>query len=76
MSEHEQRVINECVELEAKIDKLIDFTNSDLYKSLDLVEQGLLMMQKLHMDSYSNVLRDRIQRFQFSINRGSTNENI
>jgi len=63
MLEHEERVIDECTELETKIDKLIDFMHGDIYPALFAVDQGMLMVQLSHMKSYASVLRNRIERF-------------
>lgn len=63
MLEHEKRVVDECTELEVKIDKLIEFMHGDFYPTLPAIDQGLLMVQIRNMQSYANVLRDRIERF-------------
>jgi len=63
MLEHERRAVNECTELEAKIDKLIDFMHGDFYPTLPVIDQGLMMVQIRNMQSYASVLRDRIDRF-------------
>lgn len=66
MSEYKQRVVEECAELENKIDKLISFMHGDLYASLVAVEKGMLMVQLSHMKSYAGVLHDRIERFHIN----------
>jgi len=63
MNDFQQRVIDECDELESKIDKLIEFMHGDIYPALPATEQGLLMVQLSHMKSYADTLRSRIERF-------------
>jgi hypothetical protein len=73
MSDFKERVINECDDLEKKIDMLIDFMHGDIYPALSATDQGLLMVQLSHMKAYANVLRDRIERFTTGDMRNETN---
>jgi hypothetical protein len=63
MNEFQTRVKEETIDLEGKIDKLIDFMHGDIYPKLTATDQGLLMVQLSHMKVYASVLRDRIERF-------------
>lgn len=64
MSTFKIRVQEECTELEVKIDKLIEFImHGDIYPTLKVTDQGLLMVQLSHMKAYASVLRDRVERF-------------
>lgn len=55
-----KRMFNEHSELEAKINKLQDFINSDKYSELSTIQKGLLHKQCNFMIGYMNVLRERI----------------
>lgn len=63
MKDFQQRVIDECNELEEKMNKLIGFMCGDAYANLPAKEQGLLMVQLSHMKCYSGCLRERIDLF-------------
>lgn len=60
---HEQRVIDEKSELDAKLPKLREFTATETFAGLDPADQRLLQSQALAMDGYSSILRRRIDRF-------------
>jgi hypothetical protein len=60
---HQQRVIDELVELDKKIKKLFSFAGSDIYNSLEEADRTLLDIQLSIMDTYSQVLRKRVSRF-------------
>jgi hypothetical protein len=60
---HQQRVIAEKVELDNRIEKLGNFSNTPLYQSLDELEQNRLSDQCDAMQLYSEVLADRIAAF-------------
>lgn len=64
MQPHQQRVVEESEELDAKLEKLINFINSGTFSSLDREDQSLLIAQKFYMIDYSHVLHKRIARFQ------------
>lgn len=63
MQKHEQRVVDECVELAGKLDKLSVFLAGKLYYTLPAEDQELLALQCVHMRSYLDVLDCRIARF-------------
>lgn len=57
------RVIQERHELEEKLIKLKAFMESEFFKTLSEVSQGLLTEQAVHMDGYLKVLDARIELF-------------
>lgn len=61
---HQQRVVCEKQELDARIDKLKDFIgNNPIFDSLEKDEQYRLKRQYNHMCDYSDVLGERIEAF-------------
>ena len=63
MEDYQQRVIEEKKELDEKISKLKDFGNTLNFTQLATVEQGLLRLQLVAMNNYSDVLGQRIDLF-------------
>lgn len=63
MQDFQKRVVDEQVELDGKIRKLVDFMHGDIYASLPAIDQGLMMVQLDHMRMYSEALGRRIERF-------------
>lgn len=63
MKPHEQRVVDEKNELGEKLEKLLTFLQTDLYKSLNEKEQELLYFQSQVMEDYYEVLQQRIDLF-------------
>lgn len=64
MTDYQLRVINEEVELDNKIEKLHVFImESEIFKSLSIMEQGLLRDQLCIMRIYRDILRQRIKVF-------------
>lgn len=61
---HEQRVMDEKVELDTKLEALHNFAASDVFPKLSLAEQARLLKQLHVMEDYSSVLNDRIEAFQ------------
>lgn len=57
------RVLLEKKELDEKLDKLKSFLHSEKALSLNVEDQMLLSQQAVFMQSYTDVLRDRIKRF-------------
>lgn len=66
MNPHEQRVIDEKAELDAKLGNLIPFLGSDTCHSLPFDERGRLHRQAEVMREYSSILGDRINHFEGS----------
>ena len=63
MQPDQQRVVDEKNDLVNKLARLVDFMHSETYASLAPLEQGLLMVQQVAMDNYSNALMRRIELF-------------
>lgn len=60
---HQQRVVEEKAELDAKLVKLNAFFNTDIFAGIDGEEQNRLRRQASHMADYSEVLAERISAF-------------
>ena len=60
---HQQRVITEKQELDAKLTKLGFFLESDTFANLNIVERGQLHRQYQSMSEYSKILGERINYF-------------
>lgn len=56
-----ERMIEEKIKLEIKINKLRKFQEKDTYKVLSEVQQCYIEMQLVHMESYRKILGDRIK---------------
>ena len=67
MMPHQQRVIDEKEELDAKLGKLIPFLASDTCLSLPFDERSRLKRQSEVMAEYSAILGERISAFVGSI---------
>lgn len=67
---HEQRVMEERMELEAKIAKLDAFIDADLFRTLDAAEQLRLHRQLKAMKVYASILGERIAAFRANAGRG------
>ena len=63
MEPHQERVVVEKSELDAKIEKLDSFRAGTIFQTLAAEEQDRLNMQLSHMRAYSGVLADRIEAF-------------
>lgn len=63
MQPHEQRVVDEHKELVAKLSRLVQFMETDLYHGLSFDEQHLLARQCRVMHEYSSILALRINAF-------------
>jgi len=57
---HVERMIVEKVELQEKVQKLLDFINTPIYQELDETIKGLLAIQGRAMQTYLEVLQLRI----------------
>lgn len=60
---HQQRVVDEKVELDKKRTALDDFFKSDIYERVGAAEQVRLMQQASTMLVYSQILGERIEAF-------------
>jgi len=63
MQPHQQRVIDEKAELDAKMDKLTAFIDTPIFSSLPAQEQERLVRQLHYMGHYTAVLGERIAAF-------------
>lgn len=63
MTGFQSRVIDELSELNLKINALAAFTIGAVFKSLDPVDQSLLVRQLDTMSAYRHILEKRISRF-------------
>lgn len=54
------RLINEQFELQEKINKLKEFTNSGNFTNIDIFQQNLLKEQIIAMDTYNGILIKRL----------------
>lgn len=63
MTSFQERVIEEQKELDIKLNKLLDFCDTDTFESLPYEERSSLLIQQNLMAAYSNVLQARIKRF-------------
>jgi hypothetical protein len=60
---HQQRVVDERDELDSKAAKLNSFFETPIFDGLDAAEQGRLRTQLVAMETYSDILRERIAAF-------------
>jgi hypothetical protein len=60
---HQERVVRERAELDAKAERLGAFINGEIYATLDPAERLRLLDQHAAMTEYSNVLASRIAAF-------------
>ena len=56
MRKYQQRVVDEKTELDTKRKDLRTFMHGDVYAALSATQQGLLMVQLVAMDNYSDAL--------------------
>lgn len=61
---HQERVVQEKVDLDMKISKLDNFFHGEVYPFVADDEQKRLMRQFGYMKDYSNVLTERIAAFR------------
>lgn len=59
-----ERLIIESKELEEKFEKLDSFLKTSKFQALDSQNRTLLRNQRLHMESYLNILKERIDIIQ------------
>lgn len=64
MKDFQQRVVEEKKELDSKLSNLKTFMSSKDYESLPLKHKQLLIRQRVLMDEYSDILKNRIELFK------------
>lgn len=62
MSDFKTRLETEKRELDEKIEKLSDFQSSENFSTIDPVQQTLLNIQLKAMETYSQILLERLVR--------------
>ena len=60
---HERRVLDEKLELDARLERLTAFFGTQMYTALPERERLLMWRQANHMKAYSDVLGERIDLF-------------
>lgn len=63
---HQERVVKEKAELDEKLSKLRLFFTSDTFAMVNVEEQERLRRQESAMHTYSEILGERIDRFERS----------
>ncbi len=63
MKPHQERVVTEKQELDAKLEKLAAFIIGDIFPTLPDAEQSQLQRQRNAMEDYSEILGERITAF-------------
>jgi hypothetical protein len=63
MQPHQQRVVDEKADLDAKIEKLTTFVGGLVFESLSPPEKNWLTQQLNVMGQYSSILGERIAAF-------------
>ena len=63
MQPHQQRVVDEHIELVTRAKALYVFLAGKMFETLDLDEQELLKMQYYSMMVYAGILQKRIAKF-------------
>lgn len=64
MQPHQQRVVDEKIDLDTKLEKLKAFGKTGIFDGLPTEEKQRLTEQEMHMENYSDVLGRRIAAFQ------------
>ena len=62
MSTFKERLIEEKAQLQEKIEKLESFVQSDNFQKIDAVQMSLLNCQLFAMQTYNQILIERIVR--------------
>ena len=63
MEPHQQRVVDEKLQLDEKLEKLNNFFMNPIFKTLNVEEQDRLIVQSHYMAQYSRILKERIDCF-------------
>jgi hypothetical protein len=62
MSDFKTRLVEEQAQLEEKLNKLDDFLMSEKVNDIDDTQKALLQVQATAMNTYSQCLKERIER--------------
>lgn len=63
MLTYQQRVVEEKQELDAKIERLMEFLTTNIFDGLDKGEKSRLRIQLAAMETYGTALGERIAYF-------------
>lgn len=63
MTDYQQRVLDEKVELDLKLERLETFLKGEKFKTLDGAEKDRMQRQAAIMRAYSSLLKERIDAF-------------
>lgn len=63
LEDWQERVVDEQSELFERLEKLVEFTCSEQFKSLPVDKQEQLVQQAHHMNAYNDILTARIEAF-------------
>jgi hypothetical protein len=63
MLDYQQRVVDEKIQLDERLEKLREFMKGNFFKKVKEEEQKRMMRQEASMDIYSDVLGERIAAF-------------
>ena len=63
MKDYQQRVVDEKIELDEKLTKLIAFILSPAFENVDGLERSRLLQQRDIMNALSSILGERIAAF-------------
>ena len=58
------RLVQEKIDLDLKLSKILKFKNTDLFKTLSDYEKNLLISQSIIMKQYSDTLKLRIELYK------------
>ncbi len=64
MQPYQQRVVDEHRDLTERLAKLVAFVESDRFDQVRLDEGNRMLRQRKAMESYAEVLRERIDAFE------------
>ena len=63
LEDWQQRVVDEQSELFDRLEKLIEFTQTEQFKKLPANKREQLVQQAHHMNAYNDILTARIEAF-------------
>ena len=63
MQDYQQRVVDEKLELDGRLERLTAFTESEGFRKVDIGERSRMLHQAIAMETYSKILSERIDAF-------------